>query len=38
MRKKKKKQTCFMFYGDNSDDNVQNILEVRRSLLGAKLQ
>lgn len=35
---KKEKQTCFMFYGDNSDDNVQNILEVRRSLLGAKLQ
>lgn len=27
-----------VFYGDNSGDNVQNILEVRRSHLGAKLQ
>ena len=26
------------FYGDNSCDNVQNILEVSRSHLGAKLQ
>lgn len=34
----KKRKKCFMFYGDNSVDNVQNVLEIRRYHLGAKLQ